>query len=149
MTKQREIKFRAWLPEYKKMVVVDMLSLSGGSNVGFHLGPCIGHENIFKPEGGCKYVSYFSEGVKLVQYTGLKDKNGKEIYEGDIVTVPIPETDYKTREVGEVVFWDLSGGWEIMNGMNDGFRSLYGKEQNQLEVIGNRFENPELLKEYD
>ena len=117
---KREIKFRAWDRKDKKLY---------------------GPESIYDIVAGWDFIDLADNQI-LMQYTGLKDKNGKEIYEGDIVTLPIPETDYKTRETGEVVFWDVSGSWEIMH---DGFRSLYAKESNQLEVIGNIYENPDLL----
>ena len=72
------------------------------------------------------------DGFKLMQFTGLKDKNGKEMYEGDVVKWYISEV----VEVGEIVF---DTGYFWMNHIwNDWLRGRY-------EVIGNIHENPNLL----
>ena len=68
---------------------------------------------------------------KIMQFTGLKDKNGKEIYEGDFVAVLLGET----QEIG----WSGSC-WTV------GEKLLGSYESELLEVIGNIYEDPELLK---
>lgn len=69
--------------------------------------------------------------IVIMQATGLKDKNGKEIYEGDIVRS-------ETYEIGRaVVEWDYSH-WQP-------FQYFMSLVEEDFEVIGNKFENPDLL----
>lgn len=82
----------------------------------------------------------------LLQYTGLKDKNGKEIYEGDIVKLWFDE--------GEEVFWNsflvkfFEGCFicEFLGGDTEEYPIFeYWNDTQDLEIIGNIYENPELL----
>ena len=112
----REIKFRAWDKENKEMVEVELL----------------GKRVLLVKDGEWENIENF----EVMQYTGLKDKNGKEIYEGDIVNCFRHEGfEFVTTRLG-------SHGIETQLGFYP-FIEVYG----YAEVIGNIYENPELLEE--
>lgn len=78
--------------------------------------------------------------IEVMQYIGLKDRNGKEIFEGDILRVPW--VDYP---IGPVVFDDSMFGAMVGESIDNPryFAPLTGEE---MELLGNIYENPELLK---
>jgi len=128
----REIRFRAWDKDKKKMI--------WGSN-----GEVRSSSWVFMCYEANKN---FTDVWKLMQWTGLQDKNGKDIYEGDIVK----HTFYK-EEISEIKFGQCSvGGNEYPA---HGFYYICDEEKeilclgdclNKMEVIGNCHQNPELLK---
>lgn len=76
--------------------------------------------------------------LEFMQCTGLKDKNGKLIFEGDIFTV------LHCGEKKVVVFWDdEQARFKVKNAAHNLFETI---RSDYLEVIGNIYENPELLK---
>ena len=115
---KREIKFRVWDSESKCYRDGDWcLRVQSGIVTG-------------------KYGEEFPE-FMVEQYTGIKDKNGKEIYEGDIIGWEYYFDGEPTKEAG-LVEWDVSG-WTF----NDGRRPTFCER----EIIGNIFENKDLLNE--
>lgn len=120
----RQIKFRAWNKKQKIMVYqneddsADYWDGAYGSTIE------IINENLD------------DENYEMMQFTGLLDKNGKEIYEGDIL---------KFGNYPLEVIWDM-GGWEVKmeNGHSLLFTQLYGYI-NDGEIIGNIYEHPHIL----
>ena len=131
----REIKFRAWDKGLKRMIYLSEPTVENDDFSGI----------VFKLRD--YFVSAFSsdriEDLELMQYTGLRDKNGREVYEGDIVRFK----DWWDEEmVGEVRYSEKDMAFTIVNDFWDGFPIMYADD---LEVIGNIYENPELLEEVD
>jgi len=87
-----------------------------------------------------EYLHVITDNCILMQYTGLKDKNGVEIYEGDIIKLyGLPNAHF------QVVFKNqYMGGWILMHKKNE--VSLGALDKNKLKVVGNIYENPELLE---
>lgn len=93
--------------------------------------------------------------IELMQSTGLTDKNGKEIFEGDIVKSgdvleTIEEVKLRWENVDAFNCWSWSFATHFMRNKDYGGEEKYERERGQdmtvdCEVIGNRFENPELL----
>lgn len=118
----RDIKFRAWNEAQEKM-----LNWYEFLNTNM--------ENTF--------IAPESTGLILMQYTGLKDKNGKEIYEGDIVE----------GRVGDEEGFDVKG---IVAYCQCGYYFITDKDDevmihivDDLEVIGNIYDNPDLLEKVE
>ncbi len=127
----REIKFRAW-DNYSKSFVEDDEYLIGLNGKFYRMDFYSGIENY---EDG-NLIFNELDNITLSQFTGLLDKNGKEIFEGDIV-------EYNTKITSRrVVEWDdervgfllkVKGGYDgLMNYM-------------EVTIIGNIYQNPELI----
>ena len=137
----REIKFRAWNKEDGEMVRVDALAIKRNcfDTKNYSIGT--------QPHLYDQYNNIHSlEDCVLMQYTGLKDKTGQEIYEGDIVQAWGGEYCQGFRElniIGEVK-WQ-SNGFDIVKD-NVGYGWGFAEHFDYIVVLGNKFEDTDLLE---
>lgn len=142
----REIKFRAWLPKGKYGDGDGVMWFFPNADITFD-GSLVFWE---RPEE-THYIDETpmrrSNGWILMQYTGLKDKNGKDIYEGDILTDPYGPEGAATGTVeninGDTVIKFIPG--TIPEDWAHEYYPVFGGS-GEYTVIGNIYENPELLK---
>lgn len=161
-TQRREIKFRAWHKEEKKMCPIDVLTTKGAFLIGVKNGPDEltdgGIMIIIAPKNGRFCMN---EDIQLMQYTGLHDKNGKEIYEGDIIKTEWPKTNRNSvctvefinagfmgvkqipvDNTGTVMDFKYDPSW-----LDRKFHLTEIRCINYCEVIGDIYENPELINQ--
>ncbi|MGL6186112.1 MAG: YopX family protein [Clostridium chrysemydis] len=122
----REIKFRAWDKTTKKLQ--DVYSIN------------FGNKDVWLKENKKRIIGANFFEIELMQYIGLKDKNGKEIYEGDIL-----KDDY--GKIDRVIYYDYM--FDLENFYDNGYEianQAFSEGTDKFEVIGNIYENPELLK---
>ena len=142
---KREIKFRAWDDKNKKWLLGYEYSNLGGFSL---IGECVlsgEWGNVFDTFLFNKYGKKW-EDLKIMQFTGLKDKNGKEIYEGDIVIYNRGIGNWTGQRMStthEIVFTDEVFAFVMKYGSS--YIKLRKHWNYIYEVIGNIFENPELL----
>ena len=121
----REIKFRVWSEKNKKMLEIQKHSFKTGKSMPY----------------GYNIAYDFGE---LMQYTGLKDENGKEIYEGDILSIKIYSRDKIIVQCKALVEFK-DGCFGVIWGYDKSFLSLKSFFNTKFEVVGNKYENPKIL----
>lgn len=140
---KREIKFRAWNPDWDEMVYSSLEIIFDKREFypfGFEVG----------------FSHYPTEGWTIMQCTGLRDLNDKEIYEGDILTSKYyPFQDLGILNYNAEVYWD-EGALQFCiqlhcvnsnkRGISDSICECLTERGIQFEVIGNIYENPKLLE---
>jgi uncharacterized phage protein (TIGR01671 family) len=134
----REIKFRAWDKEADEMVLWEDDYFASDMEIDTRLDRIKCH--IYNAGEGPDYTTEYHDAI-LMQYTGLKDKNGTEIYEGDEVAGQI--TGGNGHYERGVIDWSDKKAGFVLRFDNGGWRNLAGCHNK--EVIGNIHENKELL----
>lgn len=133
----REIKFRAW-DERNKIMHNEVDFIRSGTDTNDWI--------LFKSDkqkleyGNVLENPYFQQQIKVMQYTGLKDKNGVEVYECDV------GNDKFNNKV--IVKWNEQFYCYALLTIDEDVKDDWNFDLNDLnEIVGNIYENPELLKE--
>lgn len=125
-----EVKFRAWNTRNKEMMYLD--------------------DYDYLDLNGKQFVTYEVWGFgynELMQYTGLKDKDGKEVYEGDVVSLLFDGIKHRVMK-HRVEYITQMGAWSLMPLL---FHTEMQKQFTtpsyvEFEILGNIYENPELME---
>lgn len=144
----KEIKFRAWDKDNSKMVDVVSYEKNYETKEGHY---DLAWRNAYENENFLTYGMKIGEECEVMQYVGLKDKHAKEIYEGDIVKIlSYKLIVYNGKHSYNTIDIMLGGKERILYGFY--LESLCGNWQldiavhlDEIEIIGNIYENPELL----
>lgn len=138
----REIKFRAWDRERKKMINADGLIFQKEFHYMKEEKEYIDRLRLDYRE---EFLNHIQKNYILLQYTGLKDNRGKEIYEGDIIRWLIFTEDIEDKTPIHIIDTvGFSNGYYYAEKRCEilGLKAPY----REVEVIGNIYENPELLE---
>src|SRR5947209_10872794 len=123
----RELKFRAWQKHHKEMFEVAAISFVSAVSTGFV---------VKKASSGLNVETWALDEVELMQFTGIKDKAGKAVYEGDIVQCDAIGIQ------GFVTWVETGPGFYILNVEKTAAYVLH----DDWEVVGNVWENSELVR---
>ncbi|MBJ9983558.1 hypothetical protein IBT50_25385 [Bacillus sp. S70] len=145
----REIKFRAWDTEKQFMFTPTQVEITQGENFAkWDKWRPMAWRDELPEEGSGGIGRALGDECELMQYTGLKDKNGKDIYEGDIVRIFVPHDPEEKEYVSKV--YELDGAFAVDMVGYDMYMDVHcigwipgGYE---LEVIGNIYESLDLIK---
>lgn len=167
----REIKFRAWVPSIKTMLCDISIYPDGMIGIdeddfkeqlnpayefdGEHVRTKIsedgesGYDYVLTLNTGEDWVWIDKDEYDLMQYTGLKDKNGKEIYEGDIVKCWDDSAITKKYEWGldKIHVGVIKYNPPHFSLVIEDIQLIHWSSAENIEIIGNIYENPELLKQ--
>lgn len=125
----REIKFRAWVKE--KKAIFEVILIDYVTKKVTYLLERVGHLLSIRD-------AKFND-IEFMQYTGLKDKNNKEIYEGDIIKF--------LNGIFEVIWCNEKASFMLKNKEYKEFLNFIYENNNGMEIVGNIYQNLELYEE--
>jgi len=134
----RAIKFKAYVKAYNVIVDVDRLGLSLDGSVQ----EIIVTEKEFGQCDSNEWTDLQAGEFELLEYTGYKDKSGREIYEGDVVRITLTQTQ-ETRK-GEVIYC-AGNVFFLVKTANEEYFTFMSCDICEIEVLGNKYENKELI----
>ena len=134
----REIKFRAWIKNSKEMILVQELYWARRIDNGTFLPAGVKRMRV-RPFNHNEVRRFWENEIELMQFTGLHDKNGKEIWEGDLVR------DFHVISAGTVCEVYYKPPSFRISG-NGGYWPMNEYNPNGYEVIVNIYEHPHLLE---
>lgn len=152
----REIKFRAWDKGNSKMVDVVSYEKNYETKEGRY---DLAWRDAYEDENFLRYGMKIEEECEVMQWTGLKDNNGNDIYEGDIIYWEI-DNGVGIESYTAIVKWSenlVKEGWSkaykwLVDYIGNYYRGSYDElstpaaYNDELQVIGNIYENPELME---
>lgn len=124
----REIKFRAWVKDGKEIVDVEEIDFMN-KVINYIYNDYKNNEQ--------EIIGAYFEDIELMEYTGLKDKNNKEIYEGDIVI--------HHSKMHKIIFNAEEARFVLRDDEFEMEIPFTNNNNRRMEIIGNIYENPELL----
>jgi uncharacterized phage protein (TIGR01671 family) len=150
MNNEREIKFRIWDDQLEKIIIMPSINSFRSSHLPSEAGTPVDYEitsGIVEKtiQENSNYTNICND-MEIMQFTGLLDKNGKEIYESDLIKV----VDMKDDTIGmenNIYIVEFDRDQFCITTQQNGYHETIPRE-NAIEVIGNIYENPELEKNH-
>lgn len=131
-------KFRAWHHELGRMMLIRTMFFFANELEELQLNDSIMNDDI----------PVYPDEIELMQSTGLFDKNGKEIFEGDVIAIEVDDTGtpinarvFQNSKIGVLMFHVFEDNEDVP------MVELLEDNSVAFEIIGNIYENPELLEE--
>ena len=129
-------KFRAWHRELGRMMQIKNMYFQDGSVEELELNDTVMND----------YITAYPDEIELMQSTGLKDKNGQEIFEGDIIDIEVDDTEtpinarvFQNSKIGILMFHVFEDNEDVP------MVELLEDNSVAFEIIGNIYDNKELL----